>query len=294
MRTIALLACIPMSLIEMQRALSVILTSPGVRHEYQRDPDFALRQFSLTERERTTLAALDSGRLQRYSAMLIAGRLELALKALPVTRLLLPADFTMKFGELYSRDYPPVILAGSAMLHEVHSIRQFITDLTQSQVLNDPYLCNVVRFEASVFHLTNDIEAFSAATRCHQELVTPVTDTTRPLLERHVLICTFDSDILAILNALRHGRRPEEHLLSSTTILLLRRNVDTPAVSIIRLNEASRELLQKCDGATDIRELSRLYSDRIVDVLDRFVQSHIIAMLAAEEALPTAALSTGI
>src|SRR5579862_5817349 len=75
----------PMSLPQLQELLSRVLTDEEFRNLFVADPDRAVLGYKLTEQERASLDGIDLGRLRAHSTLLQHGRVQLALKAFPLS-----------------------------------------------------------------------------------------------------------------------------------------------------------------------------------------------------------------
>lgn len=249
-----------MSMIEMQRLLSRVLTDADFRQAFVDDPQEACGAYVLTSKEVDSLKAIDRVRMESYALMLRDGRVGLGLKAFPVTSRMLPPDFH-NFAARYVREFPPVPGAGAPMLLEAMTLYRFIARLVAEGSLDVPYLGDVLEYEKNLFLLGNDLELAELANACAAENARPPEDFTevglrhlRPCKGGHVQVGHFRIDIVELLSRLSNGLKPEACPEEETHILFLK-IPHHAGISVSRLNKVTANLIGLCDGERTTAEL---------------------------------------
>jgi hypothetical protein len=285
-----------MSMIEMQRLLSRILTDADFRQVFVNDPQEACGAYVLTSKEADSLKAIDRVRMESYALMLRDGRVGLGLKAFPVTSRLLPPDFH-NFSVRYVSEYPPVPGPGAPMLLEAMTLYRFIAGLVAEGSLDVPYLREVLEYEKNLFLIGNDLEIAALANACAaanaclpEDLTEDEVRHLKPCSDGHVLVSRFGLNVIELLSHLSKGRTPEACPEEETYILFLK-IPHHAGVSISRLNKVTANLLGLCSGERTTAELlAELASDagitsdagkaelavRCVGMLKQLVKSNII------------------
>lgn len=244
-----------MSLLEMQRALCHVLTDQQVRDAYLMDPGSALGIFDLSEQEKTCLLSLDRGRLQRYSQMLLATRLDLAFKALPRIRKCFFSEFIAVFAEEYGKKFPPIPVPDrSPMLKEVSFVRDFLYQLIASRRITIPAFENVLRYELTMFFLANEpavndaAQVYEAAWNSSREA--EIDSECFAMTSPSARLEDFDFDVLQQPSGQESLALPR--LAKSMTVIFQKR-ANVKRVRVFRASAGTAALLRKCDGTLNVR-----------------------------------------
>jgi hypothetical protein len=137
-----------MTLLDMQRVLSRILTDKGFQRSFIRGDEPRPGTYRLTDRELGSLRGLRWDRVGLHADLLALGRLELALRPLPLTSLLLHEQLHRQLDR-FCTDYPPVPQAVSALYLEATRMGQFCLGLLREGVLQPGWAADVVRWSAA-------------------------------------------------------------------------------------------------------------------------------------------------
>lgn len=248
-----------MSVLQMQRAFSRILTDAEARREFLADRAGFIDRYDLAGRERESLSQLDEGRLQQYARLVIATRIDLPLKVLPLSRALLPQDFVDRHGPRFMREFPASPTAdGPLQLGEVNRLVEYLELLLDEGELQGGKLADALRYESTSFRLSND-PGLDAARRAFEEQ--QVWSAEQRLSKDSRLVRSPGS----ALEAFEHGIPSQgassaplrgETAQSPARALLLKRTGERK-VHVFALNQAVWEFLQLCDGRRAIQEIVR-------------------------------------
>jgi hypothetical protein len=250
-----------MTLLDMQRVLSRILTDKTFQQSFIEgdEPDSATYQ--LTERELRSLRGLRWDRVGLHTDLLAHGRLELALKGLPLTALLLHEQL---HGQLdrFCAEYPPVPQPAGHLYLEATRLCDFAVRLFGEGVLRPTWAVDVVSYERTMLTLAISAEvAASAATVAElneewswQVLDWPPEDLGDfiPVGGPHVTVVSFSFPLPDLLPMLDDGAVPASVPQLEQPLLLLFGKVSRGPVQMIKVNAAAAALAEACDGERTI------------------------------------------
>lgn len=272
-----------MSLLEMQRVFCRVLTDDAAREAYLAGPSAFLGPFDLTPRERAALERMNVSRLQMYSRMLINGRIQLALKALPHAKTFLPADFYPRYGPRYAREHPPDVDHGSSpMLRELRRLAGFIEGLVAEGALTHPQLLDALHYDATLFTLGNDLSTY-AAVRAFEVRVRA--RGTAGLLEARltrspgVIVQTFTQGLIGHDGAPAPGATPEP----KTVVILFQKRSGTVRTNVHLINAPTERFLERCDGTHTLLAVAETLCGGSPVALDRCIA--LGRQLAAREVI---------
>lgn len=288
-----------MSMIEMQRVLSKVLTDDDFRQAFADDAQEACGAYTLTAKELGSLKAIDKVRMESYSTLLREGRIGFGLKAFPVTARMLQPVFR-RFIPRYVREYPPLPTTGSPLLFEAMSLYRFIARLIGEGSLDVQHLSDVLEYEKTLYFIGNDPKVAARANACAEENsrlpVELAEDVTvrhlKPLKGDHAEVSRFSLNVIELLPLLDAGQAPEVSPPEEETYVLFLKTPHQPGVNISRINKATANLINLCDGRHTTAELieelageAGLESDagrseqarRCVGLLSRLLKSNVIS-----------------
>jgi hypothetical protein len=236
-----------MTLLDMQRTLSRILTDKEFRAAFQAEPAAAAAAYRLDAVELASLAALPWSRISVQADMLAHNRLGLALKAFPLSGPLLDGPVHERLAE-FCAQFPPRPVAGSAMLVEAERLADFALHLLATGRLDPPWLGDVVRYELTTTRLGVTVTGYPgvADPSALAGLV--------PVAGPGVAVLTFDYDVAALVAQLAAGTVPEgvRPADGPRRILFVKQG---GAVRQYAVNAATAQVIGLCDGHTTVDEL---------------------------------------
>lgn len=248
-----------MSVLQMQRAFSRILTDAEARREFLADRAGFIDRYDLEGRERESLAQLDEGRLQQYARLVIATRIDLPLKVLPLSKALLPQEFVDLYGPRFMREFPAAPMGdGPPQLGEVNRLVRYLKLLLDEGELQGAKLADALQYESTSFHLAND-PGLDAARRAFEEQ--QAWATSQRLSKDSRLVRSPGSALVAFESGIpAHGSSPAplrgETGQSPARALMLKRTAERK-VHVFALNRAVWDFLELCDGRRTLQQIAR-------------------------------------
>lgn len=242
-----------MTLLAVQQVLSRVLTDPGFREAFFREPASVSVEYPLSERELASLAGLDQRRVETCAAMLLRDRVRFALYAFPASAHVL-GPLMPELAPRFARRFPPVPTEDARLEREGPRMLTFVRELLAAGELGPAYLGEVMDFEHAVYHLSNSeaawrsAEEVAALARRHpswsseEDVLASV-----PRTGEHTTVRVFSHDVVELADRLAAGDVPAS-APRRPTVLLLTRRVESPRVHRQRVNRLTAELLSLCDG----------------------------------------------
>jgi hypothetical protein len=253
-----------MTLLDMQRVLSRILTDKAFQRSFidGDEPDPAA--YRLTGRELRSLRDLRWDRVDLHTDLLAHGRLELALKSLPLTRLLLREQL-YEHLDRFCAEYPPTPEAASHGWTEGSRLCDFATELISEGRLRPYWAADVVRYERILLALATSAEAAASAIRTaelNEEHPGRPSAHLVPVIGPHAEVAAFDHPLVDLIPVLQDGHPPTVvHRLERPLLLLFYKAPRGP-VRIVRINEPTAALIDFCDGEQTIAGVTDLLGAR--------------------------------
>jgi hypothetical protein len=255
-----------MTLLDMQRVLSRILTDKAFQRSFIEGDEPDPAAYRLTGRELSSLRDLRWDRVGRHAELLAHGRLELALKSLPLTRLLLRGQL-YEHLDRFCAEYPPTPEAASHAWTEGSRLCDFATRLISEEILRPAWAADLVRYERILLALATSAEAAASAIRTSelndagQEPGWPsahLVAVTGP----HAEVASFGYPLVDLIPMLQDGHPPTSvHRLERPLLLLFYKAPRGP-VRIVRINEPTAALINSCDGDQTVAGVTDLLSAR--------------------------------
>jgi hypothetical protein len=250
-----------MSLREMQRAFCTVLTDDVAREAYLADPAAYLASYDLDGRESRALTGVDVSRLRIYARMLVASRMELALKAFPNARTLLPADFIDRYGPRFSREFPRLVEHETGPLsREFKRLAQFFERLADEGELAGNFL-DVMRHDALRYSLANDPALPDAIADFDRRALPPARDALlhgRLLRAPGVIVQAFTH---AVTDMPRDRADAAAAPATTPALLLFHRQSASRRLRVFRINALTGRFLDLCDGRHTIHDAARLLTE---------------------------------
>lgn len=246
-----------MTLLDMQRVLSRILTDKSFQQAFILGDEPRPATYQLSERELGSLRGLNWDRVGLHSDLLAHSRLELALKALPLTSLLLHQQL---HGQLdrFCADYPPIPLPASQLYLEATRLCDFAIQLIGEGALRPGWAADVVAYERILLRLVHSDEAAASGA-----LVAELNKATLPLVPDwppvnpcdvvpvagpHIMIASFSYPLPDVLPMLDNGEIPASVQPLERPLFLLFHKQPRVPVAIIKVNVPTVTLVDACDG----------------------------------------------
>jgi hypothetical protein len=251
------------SLLEVQRTLSRILTDKAFRTAFQTDPAAAAAGYALDAAELASLAALPWRRMGTQADMLAHNRLGLALKAFPLTGRLLYEPVHQRLDE-FCAEYPPTPVHGNAMLAEADRLLAFTQRLLAEDRLDPPWLGDMLRYELTTTRLAVTAAAPSAGA-APPDLAGADLASLVPVVGSSAVVLSFEYDVVDLVARLAGGGIPDDaRPARPPQRLLFAKQPGTGAVRQFTVNAATVSLIGLCDQCTTVDVLL----DRLAARLD--------------------------
>jgi|SRR5262245_31010669 len=244
---------IKMSLFKMQSLLGRILIDDQLRNAFFKDPERVFDGYELTHREMESLRKLDADRLNFYASGLKRRRIDIALKAFPLTKFL-ASDEINQFVATYCQEFPPTLDSAAHALREHIGFYQFLVRLIADGKLRSKYLADILEYEKNLFFIGNGVEASRSASefaRANRMLPDDFTMeliwNLKPTRGAHAEASSFTYDVIELASYLSGREVPD--LAPKTTYLLFSKIPDALGVRTSKINKATLDLVSLCDGA---------------------------------------------
>jgi hypothetical protein len=200
-----------------------------------------------------SLRKLDADRLNFYTSGLKRRRIEIALKAFPLTKFLV-SDEINQFVAAYCQQFPPTLDSAVPALREHIRFYQFLVRLIADGKLQSKYLKDILEYEKNLFFIGNSVEASRSASefaRANRSLPDDFTMdliwNLKPSRGVHVEASSFTYDVIELASYLSGREVPE--LAPKATYLLFSKIPNELGVKTSKINKATLDLISLCDGA---------------------------------------------
>jgi hypothetical protein len=266
-----------MTTLDYQRAFARLLTNQDLREDFFRNEINQFPDISLSESETKSLMLLDSDMTERYSRMLVATRLNMALSVLPYTKKLLPEDFVEKACVAYGKQVPPTSANGSPTLEEVKRFDEFLKSYASVSDKVHPYLRDVSLYEINLYYLRN--EPFSDVLSGSKRNIEKERDilSLTPTINGNIKILEFEYDVIKIISELKTGNVPKTGK-KETILLMMPSNRELIVKSI---SKPIYDLMKLCDSTRTVSEITKLYERKSgeTDYMAENAQKHLEKVL---------------
>ena len=249
-----------MTLLDMQRVFSRILTDKAFRESFINGDAPSLAMYQLTERELDSLRRLRWDRVGLQAEFLAYRRLELAFTALPLTGLLLRGQLRDQLDR-FCAEHPPAPWAASLVWAEAVRLCEFAGKLAAEGTLRPAWAWDLLRYERCVLDLTVSSESAASAILV-AELNAGVSwpaggpGDLVPVAGPHVEIARFSYPLPDLIKVLRSGGLPgDERPLDRPLLMLFYKRARGP-VRVVRVNEATAALVGACDGGRTVADVA--------------------------------------
>ncbi|MGN9766404.1 hypothetical protein ACTMS2_14715 [Micromonospora sp. SD12] len=251
-----------MSLLDMQRVFSRLLTDPYFQREFFADGADRPPGYDLTERELDSLRRMDRKRLRLHAGNLAHARLGLALKSTPLSALVLHTQLDRHLVR-FCREYPPIPVAESAVILATTRLCEFAEKLFAEGELRPAYAWDLLRYEKHLLVQGFGVASCASAAEFAHRTTPPGSFGDHvPITGPHVLVDHFRHDLTALLPRLQSGDVPEHvpPLAEPVRILFVKRPLKA-LVQTCRLNVAMESVWRRCDGVRTVDEIASAYPD---------------------------------
>jgi hypothetical protein len=246
------------SLLDMQRTLSRILTDPEFRTAFQADPGAAAAGYALGPAELASLAALPWPRMGTQAGMLAHNRLGLALKAFPLAGRLLYEPVHRSLDE-FCREYPPTPATGNAMLAEADRLLAYAQRLLIEGRLDPPWLGDVLRYELTTTRL--GLTAVAPPAFVDSE---PDPGGLVPVVASGTVVLSFGYDVVDLVARLTDGETPDDaRPARPPQRVLFAKQAGSGAVGHFRVGTSTATLIGLCTGQTTVDTVLDLLAERL-------------------------------
>lgn len=258
-----------MTLLDMQRAFSRILTDQDFQRAFVAREEDALRTYELSDRELHSLRGLMWDRVATHTRNLAHGRLELALKTIPLTSRLLHGQLH-RFLARFCAEYPPVPTGAGQASIESARLCEFILHLLDEGSLTPYWAKDIVTFEMTRWSLGDSQEAWDSHVRTVALNHGPAPDDLAmlslvPVHGPHARLAEFRHDVVTLIPHIAAGEVPAAHPLDRPLRILFTKALGVPGAQAIKVNDATAALLSACDG----RRTTAGVLDRVAEPLGR-------------------------
>jgi hypothetical protein len=242
-----------MTLLDMQRAFSRILTDASFQRAFLAGEQDALRAYDLTDRELLSLRGLRRDRLATHAKVLAATRVGRSFKTLPLTATLL-RERLRPFVDRFCAEFPPDAMGAEQVLVESARLTEFVIRLLDEGLLTPPWAKDLVTYENIEFSLGMSQDAWDSGMRTAALNRAPVPAADLELLPlvpvhgEHARLAAFDHDLPEIIPRLAAGEIPEARPLDRPLRLLFVKVPGVLHVQTVKVNDATVALLAACDG----------------------------------------------
>jgi hypothetical protein len=269
-----------MTLLDMQRVFSRLLTDGEFQRAFVAGDESAWAPYELSERELRSLRGLKWDWVNLHSHLLAHGRMEMALKGLPLTQGLVQ-DQLHKHLDRYCQEYPPVPEAASAVYIEANRMTQFIGRLAAEGLLRPAWAAEVAEYERVMLVLSITAEAADSAAvvaALNGQPDGPAVELTDvvPVAGAHTHVASFRYPLVDILPLLDSGVLPTDvHPADRPLMVLFHKVAGTHQTQTMKINPATAALLELCDGERTVREIV----DRLVGTYGSGVERGAVTVL---------------
>ncbi|HEV2374532.1 MAG TPA: PqqD family peptide modification chaperone [Streptosporangiaceae bacterium] len=259
-----------MTLLDMQRVLSRILTDKDFQRSFILGAEPLPDTYQLTESELRSLRSLRWDRVGLHADLLAHGRLELALRALPLTSQLVHQQLHTHLDR-FCTEFPPVPQPASTLFVEANRLCDFLIRLLGEGALQPGWAADIVAYERIMLTLVMTVESAMSAERVaslNAELSLlepgwPPADAADlvPVAGPHAMVASFSYPLPELLPPLEEGDIPENVAPLERPILLLFHKQPLGSVQMVKVNAPSAALVEACDGERTVAD--------VVGLLDR-------------------------
>jgi hypothetical protein len=241
-----------MSLLDFQRVFSRVLVDADFRYEFFCSPERASGGYNLSAKELRSLCELDKSRVALHARNLLAGRVRLALKALPLTREFV-VPYIALLAERYARFAVPKPSEGSPARREALLFCDFLLSFTDAEIAFPLFLKELVRFDRTVLSLVYSPDAVTDANSAVsvREAFDPDSSAIF-VVGRHVAALSFGFNLSEILSLASPSRVPP---MPAPFQLLVIRRPTVADVRVIAVSDSVLDLLALFDGKRSCRDV---------------------------------------
>lgn len=241
-----------MTLLDMQRVLSRILTDKPFQQSFSNGDAPSPAIYQLTEHELGILRGLRWDRVGVQTEFLAHRRLEVALKALPLTGLLLHDQLHDQLDR-FCAEHPPRPRAAGPVWAEATRLCEFASKLIAEGTLRPAWARDLIRYERCVLDLTVSSRSAASATdvaELNADTGRPPADPDDlvPVAGPHAEVVQFSYPLPDLIKLLLSGGLPDDVRPLDRPLLILFYQRPRGPVRVVRINEATAALIEACDG----------------------------------------------
>jgi hypothetical protein len=236
-----------MTLLDMQRAFSRLLTDKEFRQAIEAGDDAVWAPYELTPVEVDGLRGLRWDRVNLHSELLANGRMELALRVLPLSGTVLHEPLH-HLVDRFCAEFPPVPQPDGTLFVEAERLCEFLIRRIDEGTLGQPWVRDVVIYERTLMRLGSRSEAWASATRVAalNAALDPSTvdiDGLVPVIGPHTELLELRYPLPDLVARLEAGEVPGQVEPLDRPMLYVR---------TLRVNEPTAALVRACDGVRSV------------------------------------------
>jgi hypothetical protein len=275
-----------MSIAEMQACLARLYVDEAFRKLFYLDPA-TLDEYRLTDKEAAAVRGIDRAMLEYYAASLKNKRRGRIERAYPVLFALDQAELT----HYYSRYYQLYTSrAGQLPQQDVLDFGMFVEESVVGADHMPPYTADIARYER-LYYQVRFAPRFCAATASAAQAAPHriTADDDVPFLRDGIEIADFEYDVAELEERLHAGGAAPDarDLVRAPSTIAFRPSTSTSATKMLRLNGATRAVLDRCDGSRTVAAIAaeleaalggRNLGPDIAAVLDRLIGVEVLTL----------------
>jgi hypothetical protein len=247
-----------MSMAEMQACLARLYVDRAFRRLFAIEPETVFAQYRLSGEEAQALRDLDRPALERFARSLKSKRRRRFVATYPLL-FGLGSPAVDRYYDRYYQLYPA--RPGGSFVAELLEFGRFMEECLATDDEAPPFASDLARYERLRFAASRAATPRRAQTAPAAPDPPPVAPDDRPRLADGVVVGTFRTGILAVVEALEAGLQPPETGEGPYTFAFRPgRGGTSPAAFYV--SEATAGLLDWCDGEHTLAELAAAENER--------------------------------
>jgi hypothetical protein len=281
-----------MTLLDMQRALSRLITDKNFRQAFRSGEPAAHRAYPLNARELDCLLGMQWERVGLHAEMVAVSRMRLGLKALPLSHLSL-GDVVSELVDRFCAAYPPLPRTAGTATVEAERVCDFLTGLIDAGELTPAWVRDILAYERALLNVGSAYQSSESAARVARLAKPPSARSPDavPVAGQHVALLSFDYPVPDLIASLEAAEVPAKVAqLSHPMWIILQQEADAATIRIIRVSEPTASLVGACDGRRTVAQVLAVLASRYGDdvrpgalsILDRMVELDIVGLTDPE------------
>jgi hypothetical protein len=262
----------------MQSVIARLCVDLKFRRAFLNEPEPTLASYDLTREEIDSIRALDMEAVQEYAASLVAKKIGVIRKWLPLSfaylEANLPPDKVRQILRGYSLDNirDTEEIGGDWVRGEFERLCGYFRErIAEGEITARPFP-ELLEFEATTFSMELDPEVSKSASefaeansRREVELTEEFQSGFAPALGRHACVRGFDSDVAELVARIQGGQpamEPEPEPEPGPTWVLFFKIPNSVKAETHAINLPLKELLGMCNGKIAVRDVISAIADK--------------------------------